>query len=348
MLRSVIVGANPRRARGHAAAYTRVTKAGLVGTSARTPGAAEALADEFGIPRAFTDHVAMLEELRPDIVHLNTPPDVRLRILQDCEAAGVRGVVVEKPLAIDGEDYLELCRFARTTGMRVVVNHQLQFHPDRERLLDRVRAGALGRLRLVDASAGDIVAYQGTHTLQAATAFAGSAVRSVFAQASGGDGLAPNPARHYAPDRCLACLEFDSGLTGLFRCGAGAPRVDDPRAVKKFHHKRISVEGERGFVEWTMWGWRSRIDGHEEGGSHDYYEQDLLAQAALTDALADWVTGERADHPLALDAGLADFAVVLAIYTSALDRVPVALRDFEPRPHLIEELRAATSDSAHE
>lgn len=342
MYSSAIIGVAGRRARGHAQAYPLVARARLLAVSSRTAGRATDFANEFGVPRAFTDHREMLEVTRPDVVHLNTPPTARLSLLRDCEAAGVKGVVVEKPVAVDGADYLELLAFSRTTSLRVVVNHQLQFHPRRVALAEIVNQGRVGHLTFIDASAGDTMAYQGTHTLQAMMSFAGNGVRQVFATASGPEGLQANVAHHFAPDACVGQVDFDGGLSALFRCGSNAPRVDTPAATAKFHHKRISVYGELGQVSWSMWGWRTLVDGKLTTGSHDYYAEDQLAQAALVDALCEWIDGKRTSHPLNLARALQEFEVQLALYTSSIDRQLVRL-PFTPRPTLINELRHALS-----
>jgi predicted dehydrogenase len=306
--------------------------------SSRTPGTAAALAREFDVRDAFEDHRAMLNAVRPDIVHLNTPPTARLELLEACRDADVRGVIVEKPIAVDGADYLQLVEFARMTAMKVIVNHQLEFHPRRRELARIVTDGGIGAPALIDASAGDTMAYQGTHTLQAMMSFAADDVVRVFANASGATGLRPNVAGHYAPDACVAQVDFASGASGLFRCGANAPRVAAPQATERFHHKRIAVFGESGRVAWSMWGWESCVGGALASGEHDYHAEDDHGQAAMVDALCEWLDDERGEHPLALPRALHEFEVQLAIYTSALDGRVVSL-PFTPRPALVDELR---------
>lgn len=340
MLTSVLIGANRARAAGHLRAYERVRGATLAAVSARTPGVAGAVAAQYRIPRHFDDHRDMLAAIAPDIVHLNTPPNARIELLRDCERAGVSGVIVEKPVGVDGRDYDELVAFEAATPMKVIVNHQLHFHPRRQILAELVEGGAIGPIRLIDASAGDTAAYQGTHTIQAAMAFAHSPAIRVLGQVSGGEGLRPNPAEHLAPDYALGTFDLASGATILFRCGQNAPRVDDVRAEKKFHHKRIRVYGERGAVEWTMWGWSVLVDGSVAAGSHDYRLEDLIGQASLVDSLVEWLSKPSADHPLSLRRALDEFNMLLGLYMSALDREPVSLLG-DPRLCLMEELRTA-------
>ena len=62
--------------------------------------------DEFGVPARYTDYREMMARERPDLVHVNTPPDVRREVFEAAAEAGVPALLVEKPLAIAGEDFV--------------------------------------------------------------------------------------------------------------------------------------------------------------------------------------------------------------------------------------------------
>ncbi len=339
MIKCAIIGVGGGRARGLAEAYGYVTRGRLAAVSTRRRDKLDAFADEFDVPARYTDYREMFEREKPDLVHVNTPPSVRLEIFEAAEAAVVPAVLVEKPLAIQGEDFLAIRAFARTARVKIAVNHQLHFHPRRGRLQQQVRDGAIGNLRFIEASAGMNPAYQGTHALQAIGAFnPGATPVAVFGQVSGADGLAETPRHHYAPDECTGVINYDNGVSALLRCGAVAPRVIPGGSINV--HKRIAVYGDRGFVHWTMHGWESRIDNVHERGEHVYAEEDILGQAAMTEAMVDWLEDDAAVHPLNIDSALSDFSVILGIYESALNRAVVSL-PFAPSPDLVGRLRRA-------
>ncbi len=350
--RSVIIGASGARARHHALAYRHVRRARLVAVSARTAAPRDRLAADFGIPARYDDYREMLDRERPHLVHVNTPPNARLEVLRQVAAAGVPAALVEKPVAIDGPDCAALAAFARTSPLLVAVNHQLHYHAARRRLQDLVAEGALGALQYVDASSGMNAAYQGTHCLQAVFACAGSErPTEVWARVRGADGLQPNPRAHYAPDNLHAMLYYASGLAARLRCGQDAPRLRDAPAearAKEWAHKRIAVYGDRGHAIWTMWSWETLLDrpppgaaGRLQGGSHDYWEQDAPAQAALVDSVLDWIERPERGHPLALERAAEEYAVLLAAYRCRLrQRGAVALPEATPEP-VIEPLRRA-------
>ncbi len=334
--RSVIIGASGGRARHHALAYRYQARARLVAVSARTAEPRDKLAADYGVAARYDDYREMLARERPDLVHVNTPPNARLEVLEQVAAAGVPAAIVEKPVAIDGPDCAALAAFARSSPLQVAVNHQLHYHAPRRRLQRLVADGALGELRLIDAGSGLNAAYQGTHSLQAVFAFAGAArPTAVLAQAAGTDGLQTTPRAHYAPDDLLAAIDFSGGLRAVLRCGSGAPRqADAPPAAREqvWAHKRIAVYGERGHATWTMWSWETLCDGRLQRGRHDYWEQDGPAQAALVGSVLHWIEQPDYRHPLALERATEQYAVLLAAYRSALQRRSVTLPEASPAP----------------
>lgn len=339
MIKSAIIGVSGGRAKGLAEAYRHVKRGRLAAVSSRRRDKLEAFGAAFDVPARYTDYQEMFEREKPDLVHVNTPPSVRLEIFEAAEAVGVPAVLVEKPLAIQGEDFLAIQAFAGTARVQIAVNHQLHFHPRRNLLQRKVRDGAIGDLRFIEASAGMNPAYQGTHALQAISAFNPDAAPvDVFGQVSGAEGLAETPRHHYAPDECTGVINYDNGVSALLRCGGTAPRVIAGGTINV--HKRIAVYGDRGFLHWTMHGWESRIDDKYECGAHVYAEEDLLGQAAMTEAMIDWIEDGASVHPLNVESALRDFSVILGIYESALNRAVVPL-PFTPSPDLVGRLRRA-------
>ncbi|MEM7333517.1 MAG: Gfo/Idh/MocA family oxidoreductase, partial [Chloroflexota bacterium] len=309
-----------------------------VAVSTRNDANLHAFADKHGVEQRFTDYCEMFEKAKPDLVHVNTPPDVRLEVMAAAEAAKIPALIVEKPLAIEREDYEAIEAFAKTALVKIAINHQLHFHPRRQQLQQMVKSGEIGEVRMMDASAGMNMAYQGTHTLEAMSAFnPNRKPLHIFGQISGTEGLKETVKKHFAPDQTMASIVYDNGVSGLLRCGPNAPRVlpDDERTNV---HKRIAVYGTKGFVHWTMWSWEVGVNGRIQSGTHSYGDEDILGQAAMTEAMFDWLEDDGKVHPLNLDNALRDFKTVLNIYTSALEKRPLSLDD-APAEGLIEALR---------
>ncbi len=338
MVKCAIVGVSGGRARGHAEAYQHIQRGRLTAIATRNRDNLDVFGDQFGVTARYTDYREMFVQERPDVVHVNTPPNVRLEVMEAAEAVGIPALIIEKPLAIQGEDYRAIRAFAASNPrVKIAINHQLHFHPRRQHLQAVVAAGKIGDIRFIEASSGMNLAYQGTHSLQAIGAFnPGGQPTAVFGQVASINGLAENPKQHFAPDQCLASISYANGSNAVLRCGENAPRVGDQPVP---YHKRIAVYGSRGHVYWTMWDWEINIDGHQESGEHLYADEDILGQAAMTEAMFDWLEDDRARHPLNLENALADFSVVLGIYLSALNHRVIPL-PVQPEDDLIGKLRA--------
>ena len=343
MFKCAIVGVSGGRARGHAEAYRHITRGQLAAISTRQRDKLDAFGEEFGVAARYTDYREMFAKERPDLVHVNTPPTVRLEIMEAADAAGIPALIVEKPLACQGEDYVAIRAFARRIGIKIAINHQLHYHPRRMALQRLVGEGGIGDVRFIEASARMNLAYQGTHSLQAIGAFVpGARPVTVFGQVSGMEGLRETRGQHYAPDQSLAKINYDNGVHAVLQCGANAPAVHEDG--KAHTHKRIAVYGTRGYVGWTMWSWETLVDGRHQSGAHAYPDEDILGQAAMTEAMFDWLEDEQCVHALNLDLALQDLNVILGLYMSALHHRVIDL-PVEPEPKLIEKLRGTKEPS---
>jgi predicted dehydrogenase len=337
MYRSAFLGCGPR-ARGHAEAYARLTRAQAVAACDLDEARLNRFADDFGITRRYTDAREMLERERPDLLHIVTNPGLRVPLMTLAEEHGVPAAIVEKPIALDASDFRAITELSRRARTKFVINHQLRFHPKVREFCRDVAEGRIGRVRLIDASARALLAEQGTHVTDLMFAVQGDqAPASVFGQVSGANRLADT---HAAPEMAQATLVLAQGAQGVIQCGTNAPVVPEaPSSI--YMHKRIAVYGTRGYVEWRMEAWeRLTPEAGYEHGRHSYAEEDLLGQAALTEAVCDWLADDTQVHPNNLATSLAEVNVLLALYESALRRAPVAL-PFAPEEDLLPKLRAA-------
>ena len=112
MYKTAIVAVSGGRANHHAEAYQHITRGELAAISTRQRDNLDQFGERHGVAARYTDYREMFEKEKPDLVHVNTPPNVRLEIFEAAEAAGVPAVLVEKPLAIQAEDYLAIRAFA--------------------------------------------------------------------------------------------------------------------------------------------------------------------------------------------------------------------------------------------
>lgn len=116
----------------------------VVGLASPNQERARATASAFGIPRVAADHRALLEELRPDLVFIVTPPHRHAEQAVDALQAGCH-VVCEKPTAMNAEESRRMLEAADAAPGRIsLLDHELRFDPRRVALSRLVEEGALG------------------------------------------------------------------------------------------------------------------------------------------------------------------------------------------------------------
>ena len=128
----------------HVQAIRRIAGCRLVAACDREPLMAGQLAGRFGIPGSFLLHVdRMLDEAKPTVVHVTTPPQSHLSLALQCIEAGCHAYL-EKPFAVNGEETAAILKAAEAQGRFVTAGHNYQFTPEMVRARTLVRNGYLG------------------------------------------------------------------------------------------------------------------------------------------------------------------------------------------------------------
>ena len=113
------------------------------------------------------------------------------------------------------------------------------------------------------------------------------------------------PSKHGVPVRSFHLGFRSSDFPWVFGCFVN-------------HHKRIAVKGTEGELLWSMWGWSRTTSEGESSGSHDYFEEDILGQAAMVESMIKWMEDDADAMPLCLGKALADFEIVMGMYQSVI------------------------------
>jgi predicted dehydrogenase len=104
---------------------------------------ARQLAERFHVGRTFIDLETMLNEARPDVVHITTPPQSHHPIAKQCLEHGVH-VYVEKPFTTLVDQAVELVQIAEKHGLVLTVGHDRQFCNASRRMRTLIQNGYLG------------------------------------------------------------------------------------------------------------------------------------------------------------------------------------------------------------
>jgi predicted dehydrogenase len=122
----------------------------VVGVVDRDGKRARAQAEHFGVANTFETLTGLLA-LKPDVVHVLTPPDSHTRLVIEALEAGSH-VYVEKPMAITASDCEAMIRAAARANRQLCVGHCWHYIPVIARAQSLIASGAAGDVLQVAAS----------------------------------------------------------------------------------------------------------------------------------------------------------------------------------------------------
>ncbi len=342
MYKSAFLGCGGR-ARAHASAY-RFVKGGKIGAICdMNEELLNKFGEDFGVSSRYTDLDEMLEKEKPDLLHIVTAPvlrgtnqRIRYPLMKQASDHNVPAAIVEKPIAVESEDWKQIAGLAEETSTKFIVNTQLNFHPKNLELKRDVADGKIGEIKFIDASARSTPVDQAPHVLQLVSSYIdNSRPVKVLGQIAGKEQLdSAQPSPMHAAGQAI----YENGLhvSLAFGTGMGTLASETGGTVT---HKRVFVVGTKGFVHWRFSSWeRSTHDGGYEGGPLNYGEQDIEAQGNLTEAAFDWLDDEKNEHPTHLKQSLAEFNLLLGIYYSGITNQIIDL-PFDPPDGLMASLK---------
>jgi len=130
----------------------RASKTGtLVSLASRQQATARAWAQEFGVPRVHGSYQALLDDSEIDAVYIPLPNELHKPWVIAAADAG-KHVLCEKPLALDAGEAALMVEHCRKRGVILMEAFMWRHQPRTLRLLEMVRGGAIGTLRLVRSS----------------------------------------------------------------------------------------------------------------------------------------------------------------------------------------------------
>jgi myo-inositol 2-dehydrogenase/D-chiro-inositol 1-dehydrogenase len=100
---------------------------------------------------AFTDFETMLDETKPDGVVIATPTSTHATIAQTIATnyEGIKGILIEKPLASTLEDGKKVSEIVKKRGIVTLISHSEIYNPIVERALSLIKTDAIGIPRTI-------------------------------------------------------------------------------------------------------------------------------------------------------------------------------------------------------
>ena len=120
----------------------------LVAVASRQLDKAEAFAAELGIPKAYGSYEALLEASDIDVVYIPLPNSLHHEWTIRSAEMG-KHILCEKPLGMSAQECLEMGAAARQHGVQLMEAFMYRFHPRTEKVVEMVRNGVVGELRLI-------------------------------------------------------------------------------------------------------------------------------------------------------------------------------------------------------
>ena len=128
----------------HFGAVSTLENVELVAVCDTDPGRLEAATAAYGVP-GYPDYLDMLEQARPDVVHVCTPHHLHASVAADCLERGVN-VIVEKPLAHTLEEGKRLIEVAERSPAKIAVCFQNRYNATSQAMRELLDGGALGKV----------------------------------------------------------------------------------------------------------------------------------------------------------------------------------------------------------
>lgn len=330
--RAAIIGCG-RMSRGHARAYQELGIPIVAGADI-SEEALERAREQFGAQKTYTDYVQLLDEVKPELVSVVTAELLHCEMVVAAAERGVRGIVCEKPMAMDLGEAKRMLDACRASGSRLTISHQRQYNSQYVRARELIAQGTIGKVRFAEAFAmAESIHTDGTHTIHMLMSLLGNPkVRYLIAQIDG------NSDYRYFGHRCdhggNAFLTFEDGVYAHLTWGL---HTYDPKMrlhplwdfSRHFYHAFV-VHGETGRIE--VDGDIYRRDAQEEppqvvrivrgGVVEDVTYEWPTTKSAIAQEIADLIqtieTG--APHPLSGENGYAVTEVIMGIYESSRRR----------------------------
>ena len=337
--RTAIIGCG-RRAYGHANAYQLISNAKLVACSNKSDLSRRRKFANTYNTASYSSAKRMIEEEKPDLVHLVTMPDQSLNLLRMVSELGVPACLVEKPIAYGVRDWQQLCELEAKSTTKFGVSKQFRWHPRLLECRKVLQSGQLGRLKWLNISARMNLSAQGTHMTDWAMFLNNdSPVSQVFGNVGG---VKPMDSSYSSPAYGIAEIVFANGIRGFWHSGTSAPMViKDPTIYKHTHIMAYAELGQVSFEEFGRWLIQSPLEsrgGQISDGDRNSYND--IAQAGLIKAMLDWIENDQQPVATNLKLALHQWNTILGLYTSAILRKPVEI-PFNPSNDLIVRLRSA-------
>lgn len=149
----------------HAAAFSRHPGASLVAVCDADRAKAENAARRWHAQRAYTDARQLFADVAIEVAVVAASSAARRQVMEPALAAGVKVLVIEKPLATTVAESRSLTAAIEAAAVKSVVNFSRHWDPSMRDLRDAIRVGELGPIQRLVGTYGKGITNNGSHML---------------------------------------------------------------------------------------------------------------------------------------------------------------------------------------
>jgi D-xylose 1-dehydrogenase (NADP+, D-xylono-1,5-lactone-forming) len=213
-------------------------KVDLLGVASRDRGRAEAYAREWGIPRAYGSYEELLADPDIEAVYISLPNTLHCEWSIAAVKAG-KHVLCEKPMSRDPAEVEAAFDAAERAGRLLSEAFMYRHNPQTRRLVELVREGAIGELRLVR-SVFSYSLYDADNIRLQSDVDGGALMDIGCYCVSGSRLLAGEPERVYGEEWIgetgtdwvfTGSLRFRGNVLAIFDCGTALTDRDELEAI---------------------------------------------------------------------------------------------------------------------
>jgi predicted dehydrogenase len=144
ILRGAVIGCGAI-AREHLAAVAMLNNVEIAAVCDLSAARAQATAERFGVGCWYTNCQQLIDDVRPDLVHITSSPASHFEIALTCLSNGLN-VLCEKPITVKYEEFRHLMQLALDQKCFLMENQNFRFHSGIQRIQHLINSDALGEV----------------------------------------------------------------------------------------------------------------------------------------------------------------------------------------------------------
>jgi len=131
----------------HGNAWRNLPEIEIVGACDEKFESLKRFATEYNVQNTYNDLRQMLEKQQPDVLVIATWPSSHLKNVLEAVRGGVKGILVEKPIAVNATQLEQMIQVTERADIRLMEAFMYRHHPLTLAVKQKIEEGAIGEVR---------------------------------------------------------------------------------------------------------------------------------------------------------------------------------------------------------